>query len=221
MQEFERLYNIFEFMLGESKSGYCERQMQYQFPCPHCIEKYGQQEAFKYNLEVSFSNGGVYNCWKCSSEGDDTMHGSIKKLIRLFGNGDLLQEYLNIIRSIKDSKLYRLDLNDFDTSIIEREALRLPSSFKLFKKDGKNNYGALKYLENRGIGWDIIEKYKLGYTEKDTDNRKGSYRIIIPSYDVSSELNYWVGRDYLPKSDKFTRRLKYDNPKVEKRYYIQ
>ena len=220
MQEFEKLYNILEFILGESKSGYSEGQMQYQFPCPHCIEKYGLQEARKMNLEVSFSKGGVYNCWKCSSEGDDLMHGSIKKLIRLFGNEDLLNEYTSIIHSIRDSELYKLHFADFDKTIIEREVLQLPSSFKPFIKNEKNNYGALKYLKNRGIGWDIIEKYNLGYTEREEDNKKGSFRVIIPSYSALGELNYWVGRDYLPKSEKFTTRLKYDNPKVEKKDII-
>lgn len=220
MQELEKLYNILEFILGESKSGYYEGQMQYQFPCPHCIEKYGYQEARKYNLEVSFTKGGVFQCWKCNSEGDDLMHGSIKKLIKVFGNEKLLNEYFSIIKSIKDSELYKLSFIDFDKTIIERETLKLPSSFKFFKKDGKNNKGALKYLQNRGIGWDIIEKYNLGYTEREEENKKGSYRIIIPSYDALGELNYWVGRDYLPKSDKFPSRLKYDNPKVEKKSII-
>lgn len=220
MQELEKLYNILTVFLGESKSGYCEGQMQYQFPCPHCIEKYGYQEARKYNLEVSFTKGGVFQCWKCNSEGDDLMHGSIKKLIKAFGNEKLLNEYFSIIKSIKDSELYKLNFIDFDKTIIERETLKLPSSFKFFKKDGKNNKGALKYLQNRGIGWDIIEKYNLGYTEREEENKKGSYRIIIPSYDALGELNYWVGRDYLPKSDKFPSRLKYDNPKVEKKSII-
>lgn len=220
MQELEKLYNILEFILGESKSGYSEGQMQYQFPCPHCIEKYGYQEARKMNLEVSFNKGGVYQCWRCSSEGDDLMHGSIKKLIRLFGNEKLLQEYTSIIHSIRDSELYKLHFSDFDKTIIEKEILKLPSSFKLFQKDKENNYGALKYLRNRGIGWDIIENYKIGYTERETENKKGSFRIIIPSYNALGELNYWVGRDYLPKSDKYTKRVKYDNPKVEKKDII-
>ena len=220
MHELEKLYNILTVFLGESKSGYSEGQMQYQFPCPHCIEKYGYQEARKYNLEVSFTKGGVYQCWKCSSEGDDLMHGSIKKLIRLFGNEKLLDEYTNVIHSIRDSELYKLHFSDFDRTIIEREALKLPPSFKFFNKNERNNYGALKYLQNRGIGWDIIEKYKIGYTEKEEENKKGSFRIIIPSYNALGELNYWVGRDYLPKSKKYAQRLKYDNPKVEKKDII-
>lgn len=220
-QELEKLYNILTVFLGEAKNGFDENTFQYQFPCPHCIEKYGWQEARKNNLEVNISKG-MYQCWRCSSEGDDIMHGSIKKLIRIFGNEKLLSDYLSTMQSIRESELYKLHFNDFniDTSIIEKEELKFPSSFKLFDKNGKNNYGALKYLEKRGIGWDIIEKYKIGYTEREEENKKGSFRIIIPSYNALGELNYWVGRDYLPKSEKFATRLKYDNPKVEKKNII-
>jgi len=221
MHELEKLYNILTVFLGESKSGYSDGQMQYQFPCPHCIEKYGYQEARKYNLEVSFTKGGVYQCWKCSSEGDDLMHGSIKKLIRLFGNEKLLDEYVNVIHSIRNSELYKLHFSDFDRTIIEKEELKFPSTFKLFKKDEKNHYGALKYLQDRGLGWDIIERFKIGYTlrEKDDKMKKYSYRVIIPSYNSIGELNYWVGRDYLPKNPKFER-TKYSNPKAEKKEII-
>lgn len=218
--ELEKLYNILTVFLGEAKNGFDEKNLQFQFPCPHCIEKYGYQEARKYNLEVSLDKGGVYQCWKCSSEGDDLMHGSIKKLIKAFGNDKLLEEYISVIHSIRDSELYKLHFDNFDTSIIEKEELKLPQSFKLFKKNEKNNYGALKYLQKRGIGWDIIEKYKIGYTEREEENKKGSFRIIIPSYNALGELNYWVGRDYLPKSDRYPQRLKYDNPKVEKKDII-
>ena len=219
MQELEKLYNILTVFLGEAKNGFNGKDMQLQFPCPHCIEKYGHQEARKYNLEVNLEKG-LYSCWRCSSEGDDLMHGSIKKLIKAFGNDTLLNEYISIIHSIKDSELYKLHFSSFNTSIVEREELRLPSSFKLFKKDERNNYAALKYLQNRGIGWDIIEKYKIGYTERENENRKGSFRVIIPSYNALGELNYWVGRDYLPKNEKYASRLKYDNPKVEKKTII-
>jgi DNA primase len=73
----------------------------------------------------------------------------------------------------------------------------------------------------RGLTWDILEKYKMGYTirEEDEGMRKYSYRVIIPSYDHLGELNYWVGRDFLPKNDEFTR-TKYANPKAEKKEII-
>lgn len=221
--ELEKLYNILTVFLGDSKNGFDENTFQYQFPCPRCVEKDGLGESRKYNLEVNLQKQ-LFQCWKCSSSGDDEMHGTIVKLIRMYGNEKLLEEYKSIIRSIRESELYKLHFNsnDFniDTSIIEKEELKLPPSFKFFNKNERNNYGALKYLQNRGIGWDIIEKYKIGYTEKEEENKKGSFRIIIPSYNALGELNYWVGRDYLPKSEKYAQRLKYDNPKVEKKTII-
>ncbi len=221
--ELEKLYNILTVFLGDSKNGFDDRTFQYQFPCPRCVERDGWTEARKYNLEVNIQKQ-VFQCWKCSSGGDDEMRGSIVKLIRMYGNEKLLEEYKSIIRSIKESELYKLHFNsnDFniDTSIIEKEELKLPTSFKFFNENERNNYGALKYLQNRGIGWDIIEKYKIGYTEKEEENKKGSFRIIIPSYNALGELNYWVGRDYLPKSEKYAQRLKYDNPKVEKKTIV-
>lgn len=222
MQELEKLYNILTVFLGESKSGFDENAMQYQFPCPHCIEKYGWQEARKYNLEVSFTKGGVFQCWKCSSEGDDIMHGSIKKLIKTFGNEKLFEEYMSIMHSIRDSELYKLHFKDFDTSIIEKEELKMPQSFKFFKKGERYNYGAFNYLKNRGINWDIIERYKIGYTEKEEEPnmKKYSYRVIIPSYNAFGDLNYWVGRDYLKNSENFKYRTKYANPKAEKKEII-
>lgn len=219
-QELEKLYNILAVFLGEAKNGFDEGTFQYQFPCPKCVERDGWMEARKYNLEVNLQKQ-VFKCWKCDSI-DEHMSGSVIKLIRMYGNEKLLQEYKDVIHTIRESELYKLNFasGDFniDTSVIEKEELKFPPSFKLFKKDGKNNYGALKYLQNRGIGWDIIERYKIGFTEKEEDEktRKYSYRVIIPSYNALGELNYWVGRDYLPKSDKYTLRTKYANPQTKK-----
>ena len=218
MQELEKLYSILELILGESKSGYSDGQTQYQFPCPHCIAKYGQAEASKYNLEVSIDKG-VYQCWKCGSEGDDLMHGSIRKLITNFGNEKLYEDYMSTIRSIRDNSLYKLNLECVDSHILDKEELKLPPSFKRLSKDNKNNNSAIKYIQSRGIGWDIIDKYNIGYTSKEVEDKKSSYRIIIPSYDVSGNLNYWVGRDYLPESDKW-KRIKYNNPKIEKKNIV-
>ena len=222
MQEIEKLYNILASFLGESKNGFDDRGYQYQFPCPRCIENKGQEEARKYNLEVNLQKQ-VFNCWSCSSE-DNSMHGSIVKLIRMYGGEELLSQYKETIRSIRESELYKLNFstNDFniDTSVITKEELKLPDSFKYFKRNGRNHRTALKYLLDRGLTWDIIEKYKLGYTTAEEDeNRKYSYRVIIPSYDAFGELNYWVGRDYLPNDGRFNR-TKYANPKAEKKEII-
>lgn len=223
IQELEKLYNILAAFLGEAKNGFDDSNFQYQFPCPRCVEKYGQGDARKYNLECNLQKQ-VFKCWKCGSE-DDDMHGSILKLIRLYGNDALLADYMTTIHSIRESELYKLHFSDsdfnIDTTIIEREELKFPPSFQLFKRDGNNSRTALKYLNDRGIGWDIIEKYKIGFTtrEESEETRKYGYRVIVPSYNELGELNYWVGRDYLPKNDQFPR-VKYANPKAEKKEII-
>ena len=216
-REIEKLYTILASFLGESKSGFDDSNFQYQFACPRCVDRDGQNEARKYNLEVNIQKQ-VFKCWKCSSM-DDDMHGSIVKLIKMYGNETLLAEYKDVIRSIRDSELYRLHFsnNDFniDTSIIQKDELKFPESYQLFKKDKPFNKTAMKYLNERGIGWNIIERYKLGFTGFQDENKKSSYRIIIPSYNAFGELNYWVGRNYLPVD-----RVKYDNPKTEKKDII-
>jgi DNA primase len=155
----------------------------------------------------------------------EPMRGSIVKLIKMYGNETLLSQYKDTIRSIHESELYKLHFGkgDFniDTSIIAAEDLKLPSTYTLFNRNEKAHYGALKYVRERGLDWDILEKYKIGYTlkEEDEDMRKYSYRIILPSYNQYGELNYWVGRNFLPENDKFPR-TKYSNPKAEKKEII-
>ena len=95
-REIEKLYTILASFLGESKSVFDDSNFQYQFACPRCVERDGQNEARKYNLEVNIQKQ-VFKCWKCSSM-DDDMHGSIVKLIRMYGNETLLAEYKDVIR---------------------------------------------------------------------------------------------------------------------------
>ena len=218
--EIKHLKDILDSFLGEPKRE-LDDSLQLEYPCPCCVEKYGSSEIRKANLSISLSKQRM-NCWKCSSEGGD-MHGSIIKLIKMYGNESILMDYKATIRSIRESEMYKIHFHNdefnIDTSVIEKEELQLPSSFQYFNPKGSNNPRALGYLSKRGIGWDIINNYKLGYTEYQDDNKKSGFRIIIPSYDAVGELNYWVGRDYLPSSKMYPR-IKYDNPQVEKRNLI-
>ena len=219
-QEIRRLYDILVEMLGESKTGYTDGQYEYEFACPCCVEKYGSGEIRKYNLSISLSKQRM-NCWKCSSEGEKT-HGTVLKLIRMYGNDSLLSNYMATIRSIRESELYKLNFSgsefNIDTTVVEKEELKLPESFKFFKKGEPYDVNAFNYLKNRGIGWDMIERYRLGYTGFQEENKKQSFRVVIPSYNEYGELNYWVGRDYL--TGKKYPRMKYDNPKTEKKDII-
>lgn len=220
VEEVKKLKNILDLILGEPKQD-LDSSTQLEYACPRCIEKYGNGEIRKKNLSLSISKHR-YNCWRCSSEGESDMKGSLTKLIRMYGNERLLSEYKGIVRSIRESEMYKLHYSDSDFNIeapiIEKDELKLPPSFKKFKQGEHYRKSAMEYLVKRGIGWEIIEKYGIGYTEgeEDLSNKKYSYRIIIPSYDSYGELNYWVGRDYIPNST----RIKYANPKVEKKKII-
>ncbi len=54
---------------------------------------------------------------------------------------------------------------------------------------------------------DYVEEYNIGFC----DNGSHSNRIVVPSYDKSGELNYYVARSWIP----FTK-AKYKNPEAEK-----
>ncbi len=216
-QEIYNLKSLLVQCLGESKKE-LDESYQLQFACPRCIENKGDGEKRKFNLEVNLKKG-VFNCWSCG-QFDEEMHGSILKLFKLYGNESIIKEYKDTVQSLQQSKLYQISFEngDFniDFTIVENNDVNLPNNFTAFNKDKKNNYKALDYLLKRGITWDIINKYKIGYTKYDENFKQLSSRIIIPSFNKFGELNYWTGRDFtnLPK------RQKYYNPIIERKNLI-
>ena len=218
ISELDKIYNILASFLGEAKNGFDGKNMQLQFPCPRCVENKGSKEILKYNLECNISSQ-VFKCWSCCDEGEK-MSGSILKLIKLYGNEQLLKDYKEAIRSFRESKLYKLNFSDdefnIDTKSIEIDDLRLPKTFKFLEKDKYVPKPVSEYLKSRGIGWNIIEKFNMGYTEFIKDDFMPSYRVYIPSYDKYGDLNYWTGRDYLDRKGV----VKYYNPKLERKNTI-
>ena len=215
--EIYKLKELLECFLSGSKKD-LDESYQLQFSCPRCVETKGPSEVRKYNLEVNLKKG-VFNCWSCGQY-DDEMHGSILKLIKLYGNDSILKEYKDTVYSLKQSKLYELsfDANDFNIELntIESEEVELPTNFRPFVLNGRNDKKALNYLMERGITWDIINKYHLGYTTYDNSQKQLSSRIIIPSFNEYGELNYWTGRDFTG----IEKRQKYYNPVVERKDLI-
>lgn len=216
-QEIYKLKSILDSFLGNSKKDMTE-SFQLEYPCPRCREIHGNGENRKYNLSLNIQKG-IFQCWKCCSH-DDNMHGSIKKLIKLYGNDDIYNEYKNTIYSLRQSKLFELSFNKEDFNIdvnnIVNKEVEFPNSYVPFEKDKTNSKKALDYLFKRNIGWDIIEKYRIGYTRYDENNKQASSRIIIPSYNIYNELDYWTGRDFTS----FDNRQKYFNPTIERKTLI-
>ena len=212
--EFQRMYSILIAFLGEAKGGFDGEHTQLQFGCPHCAERHGDKELQKYNLECNFF---VFHCWKCASEDEDEMHGSVFKLIKLYGNEQLYKDYKECVISLRDSKLYNLDFaNNFKVDLSQIDEVKLPKGFRPFKEDRFYPPQAMEYIQKRGITWDIIHEYNLGFTTYTEDDKIASNRIIIPSYNKFGELNYWTGRDFTNNP----KRQRYYNPKIERKSLI-
>lgn len=208
---FKRFQDLMSSFLGDPKNNITSSG-QLQFPCPRCVAEKGKNESRKYNLEVNLFKG--FQCWSCCAM-DDEMRGSISKLIRMYGNKTILKEYKDFITEMRNEPLYKLHFkNSFEP--ILREEIKLPKNFQPFIKGKYAPKKALDYLFNRGINWDIIEEYNMGFTGYDAENKMVSSRIILPSYDEAGELNYWTGRDYTGLKG----RQKYFNPKAERKELI-
>lgn len=216
-QEVHKMKTILDSFLGESKQDMTE-SYQLEYPCPCCVEKYGKGEERKYNLSLNLRIQR-FQCWKCADEGGD-MHGSILKLIKLYGNNTLLKDYKEAVHSLRESKLYQINFSNdefnIDTKSVEDDSLSLPKSYRQLREDRYVPKDVMDYLKSRNIGWDIIKKHNIGYSLFSSDEVKQSNRIYIPSYNEYGELNYWTGRDFTGKKNV----VKYYNPKVERKDII-
>lgn len=208
---FRKFQHLMVSFLGTPKNDINDSG-QLQFACPRCVDEKGSKEASKFNLEVNIFKG--FQCWSCCSS-DDEMRGSISKLIRLYGNDAIMGEYRDLITEMKNEPLYEIHFKDSFEPLLKKEA-QLPINFRPFNINKYFPKKAMEYLKKRGIDWKIIEDFNLGYTIYDANNKQVSSRIIIPSYNLYGELNYWTGRDYTS----IQGRQKYYNPKVERKDLI-
>lgn len=203
--ELNRIRSILTGVLGEPKNEPYSSGWQ-SYNCPYCAESDGVESDGKYNLETNVEHGCVFHCWKCETK------GKLSKIIRDFGNEALMNEYREVLNTIRSSKMYQLDGDGNMDDLIEIEScVTLPKEYTTFSAYNPLQNEALAYLHNRGITDDIIKKYGIGYTSYPCANYSHRNRIIIPSYDSFGCLNYWVGRDYTG-----TNKVKYCNPKIPK-----
>lgn len=216
--EIQKLTDLLISFLGRPKFLSYDGCTQLQFPCPRCIAEKGQGEVAKYNLEVTlnrglYSDGGLFHCWSCCSK-DDDMKGGVYKLIRLYGNSEILRSYKAIIEDMKTSGLYKLpEYQNVFGDDTESHTVKLPDTFTLINDIEETPKVVKEYLLYRKFTNEIIKKFGIGYTLRNGENPKYANRIIVPSYNVHGELNFWSGRDYTGNN----KRPKYFNaPGVNK-----
>jgi len=174
-KEIAVILGLIADVIGNPKRSY-DATYQYSYNCPICDE--GQDKG---NLEVSLTKH-LYHCWSCGGENDQT-HGPLGKLFDTFGT----KKQKRIYNLLKPEELKALD--------VFYPKLRLPEGFVSFAESNPIHIPRIQahsYLAERGITDDIIHKYNMGFTVKG----EFAYRIIIPSYDVNGELNYFLGRSW-------------------------
>ena len=203
--------SLLSSFLGEPKSRGLDSQV--QFCCPCCAEHKGIDSDGKFNLECNIEKG-IYHCWVCGDT--DNMSGRISGLIKKYGNKEVLNEYYNIIKGIRESSLYSLYGGESfnDEFIDDIREVSLPRHFRRITTEEPKGKEAYDYLINRGLNDFFIKTFNIGYVGW-TDEFMMQNRIVVPSYNEYGEVNYWVGRDYSGKC-----KMKYKNPKIEKKDFI-
>jgi len=191
---FERLERIFEGFLGASARGVSDNG-QTQFPCPFC-------ESGKHNLEVNFRKC-VYKSWCCSDE-----YGRLSKLIKIFGNDIIFNEYKEEIKNIRESHLYQIKGDKSDMENFGEILFEVPACCEKLDPKRYNHKKAYEYCTSRGITDEMISRFNIQCTTYDCTDWQMRQRIVIPSYDRFEQLNFWVGRTYY--DNKY--QTKYKNP---------
>ena len=181
----ELLVNLVNSVLGVGKRTARGNQ---SYHCPFCNHH-------KPKLEVNFSeNKKGYNpwhCWVCDKKG--TRISTLFKQLK--APKEKFDELGKLIKNESEFK-----------EVTQHKNLKLPKEFKTLIGDNSLiARQALAYLKNRGITQEDIIKYNMGYCE----NGIYANKIIIPSYDENSNLNFFIGRSF--EKDPY---LKYKHPQV-------
>jgi DNA primase len=182
------LVTLVDSVLGQGKK---TSNGNYAYHCPFCHHH-------KPKLEINFTENkqghNPWHCWVCNTRG--------KTIVGLFKKTEASPE------KIAEAKSYVKSGYEVEETIA-KNTLKLPEEFTPLYPipSGISAKHALFYLKKRNITTEDIIKYNIGYCEF------GEYAnmIVIPSYNVNGELNFFVGRSFEKESFR-----KYKNPSVSK-----
>jgi len=161
------------------------------FHCPYCSH---HKKKLSLNLDRD-----VFKCWICN------VKGRTRRIIRRFGTFLQLQKWDDLVQTpdvIRFKEVFFAEKEQED-----KRSLSLPEGFETLVTSWPNmNHPAHQYLMSRGLTQQDINRWKIGYV----DSGFWGGRIIVPSFDDSGELNYFVGRSYE------NHQRKYMAPKIDK-----
>jgi len=160
------------------------------FHCPKCNH---HKKKLSVNVEKN-----VFKCWICDYSGT-----SISPLIKRYAPSHY-PDWRSLSGEIDLSKYE----NIFEEQIEEQpQTIDLPENFQtLTGRKTRIKEKALQYLYSRGFTDKDILAWKIGFCDY------GEYqnRIIIPSFNTSGNVDFFIARSYLGDW------MKYKNPKVSK-----
>ena len=165
--------------------------------CPFCAPK----DVNKRKLVIRVEDD-LLHCWTCGFKAH-----TLAPLIRKFGTSEQFATYRDRYMPEEARNRFR----DLNVTVEEKQKLELPKDFKLLTlasttdPDVRSAWG---YLVSRNVTVRDAWYYKLGISNETRWRR----RVIMPSFDVDGELNYYVGRTI----DERDKRYKYDNPELDK-----
>ncbi len=165
--------------LGEAS---LHRKGEVSYYCPLCNH-------YKKKLQVNLVSQR-WHCWVCGTKGNG--------LYNLFKKTGASQD---LLQSAKEISIGKSNQTNTDESVIKQ----LPTEFRPLHINWNTPHykNALHYIVNvRGLTPLDVLRYNIGYCEE------GDYNgmIIIPSYDINNQLNYFVGRSY------YSGAFKHKNP---------
>jgi DNA primase len=185
------LLNCLESVLGKSKK---TASGNYAFHCPICNH---HKPKLEIQLQTNTKGENPFHCWVCNTKG--------LQLPNLFKKVKTSREKVFELRSILGVS-FKQDLEKTNTNV------ELPKEFKhLIADTSLEARQAKAYLKKRGITDTEIIKYNIGHVTS------GQYAnsVIVPSYDSTYSINYFISRTLNPNASR-----KYDTPKCNKNEII-
>lgn len=162
----------------------------YAFHCPFCNHRKPKLEI---NMATNEDGKNPWECWVCQTKGR-----TIKSL--LYQLKLPKSQAVEILKFLPQGQ---------QTIYNTEQSVELPKEFQLLAEASPTSFVAntvKKYLYERGLSDNDFIKYSIGYC---TTGEYGG-RIIIPSYNASNQLNYFIARSF---DGSF---FKYKNPEASK-----
>ena len=189
MENSRLVLGLLHSVLGKSKPS---TKGNHAFHCPFC-------KHHKPKLEID-PKSGFYHCWTCQPETKG------RNLVSLLRKLQASPEQISEMRSYFPDGKGEINEKTYAKVQLPKEFIPLAkSSTKLAYRQAK------AYLTGRGFTEQDLLKYNIGYCE----TGKYANSVIIPSYDKSGNINYFISRSFQRDPGR-----KYDAPSCNKNELI-